>query len=457
MLEHAAELRRVRGAGEARRPRCDAVLLGMGGSSLGPEVIRRSLRRLPDGLASRCSTPPTRTRCSRVERSVDLDKTLFIVSSKSGGTIETLSPVQLLLRAHGRRRRALRARSRTRAGRSTSSADGVASARCSRTTRTSAAVTACCRTSASCPAALAGVEHRGACSIRRRSAEQNCAQLRLPDRTRACGSAARSASSPCTAATSSPSWSTSRSRASGCGSSSCSPSRPARRARASCRSPTSRSASPDGYGDDRVFVLPAQRGRAGRGAGREDRGARPSGPPDEHRPVLGGAADLGRIFFFAEFATAVAGWALGINPFDQPNVQEAKDNTARTEEGAAGRWTRARSRTFWRRPAAALRGDPRLRQPSDEFDKAVEDMRGRSASGRSARPRSGTGRATCTRPASSTRAARGRRFIQLVPARRRGRRDPGSRLPFEVAEARSGDRGPADAARARPAPVRVEV
>ena len=40
-----------------------------------------------------------------------------------------------------------------------------------------------------------------------------------------------------------------------------------------------------------------------------------------------GALDLGRIFFFAEFATAVAGWVLGINPFDQPNVQEAKDNT----------------------------------------------------------------------------------------------------------------------------------
>jgi transaldolase / glucose-6-phosphate isomerase len=45
-----------------------------------------------------------------------------------------------------------------------------------------------------------------------------------------------------------------------------------------------------------------------------------------------GAADLGRIFFFAEFATAVAGWVLGINPFDQPNVQEAKDNTAKLLE-----------------------------------------------------------------------------------------------------------------------------
>ena len=48
-----------------------------------------------------------------------------------------------------------------------------------------------------------------------------------------------------------------------------------------------------------------------------------------------GASDLGRIFFFSEFADAVAGWALEINPFDQPNVQEAKDNTAKVlEQGA---------------------------------------------------------------------------------------------------------------------------
>jgi hypothetical protein len=36
--------------------------------------------------------------------------------------------------------------------------------------------------------------------------------------------------------------------------------------------------------------------------------------------------------FFAEFATAVVGWVLGINPFDQPNVQEAKDNTNKVLE-----------------------------------------------------------------------------------------------------------------------------
>ena len=48
-----------------------------------------------------------------------------------------------------------------------------------------------------------------------------------------------------------------------------------------------------------------------------------------------GASDLGRIFFLSEFATAVAGWALQINPFDQPNVQEAKDNTAKVLEAGS--------------------------------------------------------------------------------------------------------------------------
>ena len=39
------------------------------------------------------------------------------------------------------------------------------------------------------------------------------------------------------------------------------------------------------------------------------------------------AQSLSGLFFDFEFAVAVLGWALGINPFDQPNVQEAKDNT----------------------------------------------------------------------------------------------------------------------------------
>jgi hypothetical protein len=44
--------------------------------------------------------------------------------------------------------------------------------------------------------------------------------------------------------------------------------------------------------------------------------------------VTGTGADLGALFFEWEFATAVAGHVLGIQPFDQPNVAEAKQATA---------------------------------------------------------------------------------------------------------------------------------
>ncbi len=44
---------------------------------------------------------------------------------------------------------------------------------------------------------------------------------------------------------------------------------------------------------------------------------------------LSGPLDLGATFFIWEFATAVAGSLLHIDAFDQPNVQESKDNTKR--------------------------------------------------------------------------------------------------------------------------------
>jgi hypothetical protein len=46
-----------------------------------------------------------------------------------------------------------------------------------------------------------------------------------------------------------------------------------------------------------------------------------------------GPEDLGRVFLLAEIAVAVAGWGLEINPFDQPNVQQAKDATKRVLSG----------------------------------------------------------------------------------------------------------------------------
>jgi len=79
--------------------------------------------------------------------------------------------------------------------------------------------------------------------------------------------------------------------------------------------------APDAYGDDRLFVSMKLRGEEGS-----------DGPVEELRglghPVieieLEDAYDLGGEMFRWEVATAVAGWRFGINPFDQPNVESAK-------------------------------------------------------------------------------------------------------------------------------------
>jgi glucose-6-phosphate isomerase len=80
---------------------------------------------------------------------------------------------------------------------------------------------------------------------------------------------------------------------------------------------------PSVYGSDRLFVS------VGGEALREATGPlKVAGHPVVHvaldRPI-----ELGGQFFLWEFATAVGGAVLGINPFDQPNVQEAKDATKR--------------------------------------------------------------------------------------------------------------------------------
>jgi len=76
------------------------------------------------------------------------------------------------------------------------------------------------------------------------------------------------------------------------------------------------------YGKDRLFVAVRLRGSD-------------VGPlrdlSDAGHPIvdqlLNDPLDLGEVFFTWEFATAVAGALIGIDSFDQPNVQESKDNT----------------------------------------------------------------------------------------------------------------------------------
>src|SRR5690606_2345169 len=78
------------------------------------------------------------------------------------------------------------------------------------------------------------------------------------------------------------------------------------------------------YGDDRLFVA------AGEHPGL-------SALEDAGHPVVrlpgAGPADLGAEMFRWMFATAVAGHVLKLNPFDQPNVEEAKKASAEVLKG----------------------------------------------------------------------------------------------------------------------------
>jgi glucose-6-phosphate isomerase len=74
-------------AEDARSRFTTFVLLGMGGSSLAPEVLKRTFDA--KGFHVLDTTHPAMIR--HAEDSIDLDETLFLVSSKSGGTLETLS------------------------------------------------------------------------------------------------------------------------------------------------------------------------------------------------------------------------------------------------------------------------------------------------------------------------------------------------------------------------------
>jgi transaldolase/glucose-6-phosphate isomerase len=327
MLEHAPELRefadQVRADGLT-----DAVLLGMGGSSLGPEVIRRSFGEIPDGLRLQVLDSTHPDVVLGVQDSIEIDKTLFIVSSKSGGTIETIShyrhfkalagpeqfvvvtdpgsPLEQIARDDGLRRCFLNPADI--GGRySVLSYFGLV------------------------PAALMGVNieallHR--CQV----AEQNCAHYDSSESNSGlwlgatAGELARQGRDKLTFLVSRPIESfglwVEQLIAESTG----------KQGRGILPVADEPLGDPAAYGSDRLFAYL-------RNGEQPDFDDAASALAAAGHPVLTlathGAADLGRVFFLAEFAVAVAGWTLEINPFDQPNVQEAKDNTARVLESGS--------------------------------------------------------------------------------------------------------------------------
>jgi transaldolase / glucose-6-phosphate isomerase len=345
------------------------ALLGMGGSSLAPEVLRRSFGAMEMHVLD--STDPAAVL--GLERALDLDETIFVVSSKSGGTIETLShfayfwertggdgsrfvavtdpgsPLEQVARERGFLRTFLNAPDI--GGRySALSYFGLV------------------------PAALAGIDIVGlleAAGV----AEQACQSYDSQANSGlwlgcALGELALAGRDKLTFVVDEPIGSfglwVEQLVAESTG----------KQGRGTLPVAGEPLGTPEVYGVDRVFVhlrneVQPDEDNAGAIAALRAAGA----------PVLTlqsrGPADLGRIFFFAEFATAVAGWALEINPFDQPNVQEAKDNTKRVLEEGGGDVDPGSLDEVLALAAppyyVAILG---FLAPSDEFDAAIAELRG---------------------------------------------------------------------------------
>ncbi|HEY2141935.1 MAG TPA: hypothetical protein VGG98_07745 [Solirubrobacteraceae bacterium] len=327
----------------------DVVLLGMGGSSLAPEVLRRSFGSAPGCPRLHVLDSTDAARIRSVEQTIDVERTLFLVSSKSGGTIEPLSlfahfwslepegshfaaitdpgsGLEQLAREHGFRRTF--AGDPDIGGRySALSAFGIV------------------------PAALIGVDIgallHGADTAWQTRAEDAPAGVWLGAALSALAQAGRD---KLTFVISDPSLASlglwlEQLFAESTG----------KHGTGILPVADEPVGNPDVYGEDRVFLHLTGAREAGPSRptssiphpGDADAGGTGSGRPDVHNSDLfarvralarghplitiptHGPADLGRVFMLAELAVAVAGWGLRINPFDQPNVQQAKDATNR--------------------------------------------------------------------------------------------------------------------------------
>ncbi|HEV2774356.1 MAG TPA: bifunctional transaldolase/phosoglucose isomerase [Solirubrobacteraceae bacterium] len=305
----------------------DCVLLGMGGSSLAPEVLRRSYGAAPQHgrlcLHVLDSTDPGAVLAQ--ERAVELEHTLFLVSTKSGGTIETISLFEHFwsLRPHGEQFVAitdpgssLQALAAERGFRRTFCNDPDVGGRYSALTLFGLV-----------PAALMGVD--------------------LETLLEGAGVAAEACSVGSTVDGNSGLWLgaslaalalqgrdkltfvvDSKIGSFGLWVEQLVAESLGKQGKGIVPVTDEPVGTPDVYGEDRVFAYLRDNDDPDETLDEAVRALADAGQPTVTLSA-GGPADLGRIFFFAEFATAVAGWALEINAFDQPDVQVAKDMTGK--------------------------------------------------------------------------------------------------------------------------------
>ena len=375
MLERADELVEF-AAGCAAEGLTDAVLLGMGGSSLAPEVLWRTFGAAPGALALHVLDSTDPAAILAVTEQIDLARTLFVVSTKSGGTIETLSLFEHFHALVGDGSHfiaitdpgsSLLELAREHGFRASFENDPNIGGRYSALSLFGLV-----------PAALIGAPVH-ALLERAVMAEQECAHF---ERTQsnpglwlglALGELARQGRDKLTFVVGDPVSSfglwVEQLVAESTG----------KHGRGILPVADEPLLEPDAYGRDRVFVQLRDEERPDAGADARIEALGAAGHPT-FTLALHGSEDLGRLFFVAEFATAVAGWVLEINPFDQPNVAEAKDATKKVL--AAGKL-----------PEVAFADDGALREllaggaegsyiavmgylaPSIEFDEEVSALR----------------------------------------------------------------------------------
>jgi glucose-6-phosphate isomerase len=137
------------------------------------------------------------------------------------------------------------------------------------------------------------------------------------------------------------------------------------------------------YGEDRVFAYLPDVHAPDAELERKVQALAEAGHPVFTIPTAG-PADLGRVFLLAELAVAVVGWGLQINPFDQPNVQQAKDATNRVLSGYEAEHELPEIADADEEALRALLGNSAppsyvaimgYLQPSPEFDTAATELR----------------------------------------------------------------------------------
>ncbi len=336
--------RGVRGADPGAGFRA-VVVAGMGGSSLAPDVLVRVFGTTDDWLELRVLDSTDPAAVAATVDDLDPLSTLFIVSSKSGTTTETAA---FQADAWARTRGALEARG-------SDESPGMLMVAITDPGRSLYAIAhhddlrevflnppdiggrySALTYVGLIPASLIGIDLdpllESAGSMLGALPDRRCRSEPRPGPGRRPGDA-RS----CSAATSSPWWPIRRSRRSAPGSSSSSPRAPASTGAGSCRSTSSRSAAaPSTDPTASSSGSPGRRRALRAGSGRDLRRRPHGGPGGGGHPVIRIALedpmDLGGEFVRWEVATAMAGAVLGIDPFDQPDVESAKEATRRLLE-----------------------------------------------------------------------------------------------------------------------------